>query len=197
MKRLITILTLLTITLTALGQGNDSLVFHKQTFLFGLGLGTKSHLGNWGITSNLFVTKNLNIKLSVGGGQFNYNGFLLSVGPEYCRQIKKNKYLLLGSTWTITSDTYGVIDDESPAEREYRTKSNQYIRTYTGIAFVNERSVFKIEIGYSYALYTPTYILYKVWTPGQIEQVKRGMGSGLLFSFTVQGLFYKGKRKTI
>lgn len=190
MKRFFVILIALSPVCSAFGQEHESSVFHKRSLLLGFGIGTKSHIGNWGLTSNYFVSRNVSIKLSAGGGQFNYNGFLLSVGPEYCKQITENKLLLLGSTWTVSSGTSDVIDDESPTRREFEIRSNQYIRTYAGIAFVSEGSVFRFEIGYSQVLFAPRYTFYDVWTADQIEQIKRAMGSGLLVSISAQGVFH-------
>jgi len=176
------------------GQKNDSSLFHRGTFLFGGGLGTKSHLGNWGLTTNLFFTRNFNLKISAGGGQVNYNGGIASIGPEYFAQITHNKFILLGSVWAITSDRYDVIDDESSTRRTCQTYSNQYIRTYAGIAFVKKPAVYKIEIGYSYALYAPRYTLDGVWTASQTEQVKNAMSSGLSVSLTIQGILSKHRK---
>jgi hypothetical protein len=186
MKCLLPILTALLISNAAFAQKSDSIFFQKGSFLFGFAFGTKSHTGNWGLTINTFLSKNVNIKLSAGGGQFNYNGFLISLGPEYCGVISKNKFLLLGSVWSFAGGTRDVIDDESATRREYQTHSNQYIRTYAGIGFVKGVSVFKIEAGYSYALYTPQYTLYQTWTPDQEEQIRKGMNSGLLVNLSVQ-----------
>lgn len=176
-------------------KGSSSELFHRRDLLFQIGLGIKSHLGNWGLSTNLFLSKNFSLKISVGGGQFNYNGLLFSLGSEYIRNLNKNKFIMLGSVWTATGGTYGVIDDESPTRREYSTQSSQYLRTYTGIAFNTSRGVFKIEIGYSYAFYAPKYTLYGVWTPVQIEQVKKAMDSGLLVSFSAGGILTNLQRK--
>lgn len=191
MKRFFFLLILSVLSLTVSGQKKDSSLFHRGTFLFGAGLGTKSHVGNWGLTTNLFLAERFNLKFSGGMGQINYNGFLVSIGPEYFTQIKKNKFVLIGSVWTITSDSYDVIDDESPTRRSYKTYSNQYIRTYAGIAFEKKATLFKIEIGYSYALHPPKYRLDGAWSASQTEHVKKAMSSGLSISLTIQGILSK------
>lgn len=188
MKYITTLAIALIIGTSVIAQENEP-IFKKRNFLFGMGFGTKSHVGNWGITNNFFATKNLNLKLSVGGGQFNYNGFLLSAGPEYCMQISKNKFLLIGSVFTITSSSYDVVDDDLPTERAYLTNSNQYIRSYAGIGLANNGIIFKVEAGYSYALYPPSYTLFDIWTTEQTGAIEKGMNSGLSISLSVQGLF--------
>jgi hypothetical protein len=196
MRRFFTLLAALAFTITVFGQKSDTLVPHKGTLLLGLGLGVKSHLGNVGVTSNFFLSRAFNIKFSVGWGLFNYNGFLLSIGPEYCRQIKDNKFLLLGSVFTIASGISDVIDDRSPGRRAYNISPGAlYSRTYAGIKFNTKDGILKIEMGYSYVLNTPAYVLDGpgVWTSKEIRNIEKAIGSGFLISFTTQGFFTKNK----
>ena len=160
-------------------------VFKKGSVTLGFGFGRKSYLGSMGITSNIFFSKSMNISLA--GGVSGYNGFLFSAGPEFCGQIKRNKFLIVGCPWTVSSgSTYDVIDDESPFRREYETWCNQYFRPYIGLGISTKGAIFKCLLGYSLARYEPRYTLYHYWTDSQIQKVKEAMSSGFSFCITVQ-----------
>jgi hypothetical protein len=166
-------LTLLTTTLSALGLASDTLVFRKGTLLLGIGLGTKSHIGNYGGTTNLFFTENFCFKLSIGAAPINHNGGILSAGAEYFKQIRESKSMLFGSNYSYSGGESDVINDGSSARKSYHISSGaQYIRTYSGIGLRVKEEFFKIEIGYSYRLQSPTYQLDGpgVWTVRQINK---------------------------
>ena len=194
MTRISAFILLCITTLSSAAQDAHLSPLKKHDVLVGFGFGSKSHFGNWGITSNFLVTDKLNAKISIGGGQFNYNGFILSVGPEYCLPLSERYYLMLGTVGTLASGVYDVINDDEPDRREYRTYRMKYIRSYTGIAYNLNGALLKVEVGYSYALRNPTFTLYHTWTPAHADKVKKGMDSGILVSVCLQGIFHVGKK---
>lgn len=68
MRQAFIIFFILTLQLSQYGQVKDNVSFNKGSFLWGIGLGQKTHLGNFGITFNYYVIKNLSIKSSLGIG---------------------------------------------------------------------------------------------------------------------------------
>lgn len=194
MKRLSALLIIIITTLSSFAQEAHLSPLKKHDALAGGGIGSKSPFGNWGFTSNFFITDNFNAKLAAGGGQFNYNGFMVSLGPEFCTKIAERYYILAGSVWTVASGESKVIKNDNNEMREYKTAGMHYLRSYAGVAYDLKGALLKIECGYSYALKTPTYTLYNIWTPGQIEKLRNGMDSGLLVSISVQGIFHVGKK---
>ena len=185
--RQIYIIIILMISLKGFCQDKDSLVFTKNTVMVGLGVGTKSQLGNIGITSNYFLTKNINISLSLGFGPLNYNGGILSFGPEYLIHLKKRISFLIGTTYAISSSTSGDIETHNSDKPHYNVNSGgQYLRSYTGLCFKKNRRVTKIEVGYSYAIKTPNYNVTGLWKPEYSKNLESGISSGLLVTLSIQ-----------
>jgi hypothetical protein len=179
------------------GHENDSSRLHQFDLYVGMGLGTKSHLGNTGLTANFFLLKNLNIKLSGGIGAFNYNGPLFSIGPEFCVGTSKSTFIYVGSVWTKAAKRQDILgDDDSPDHVWYFTEKNEYIRSYVGIG-IGKEALTKIEIGYSYALKAPAYSFGGpgTATTEYMNDIERGLGSGLLVSVTFGGIFNLKSKK--
>lgn len=200
MRVFLIILFLVIASPNGFGQTPDSILFHRGSFIFGIGLGTKSHIGNAGLIGNIFVTRNLSFKGSIGAGSANFNGGLLSIGPEICWQRKK-KIFYIGSSYTTAGGSNDVVDEDKPSERRYTTYACQYIRSCIGIGFCKPdlSLIYKIEIGYSYLLHSSPYKLGgpSVWTADQKNVIDKGLGSGLLVTFIGQFSLQKGHKNKI
>lgn len=170
----------------------------KGSFVVGLGGGTRSHVGTFGVTGNIFLLRVLNVKLSAGIGAANYNGALASIGPEYCQPVSSRFYLFAGSTFTGALGNYDVIgDDDKPDHHFYRTKCGRYLRNYAGAAFGTGSGIVKLEAGYSLAIKQPSYTLYGpgAWSAADISRLERGIGSGLLVTVSFQVVLQKAQQK--
>jgi hypothetical protein len=177
----------LILSLAAFSQQHGSPPFKRGALLLGFGFGTKTYCGNFGLTSNFFLNKNFNLHVSIGIGPVNYNGGIVSAGPQFCGMISERMFLVVGSVYTYAGGTYDVINDEQPDRRAYETDADQYIRSFAGLGFASKGGMlFKIETGYSHVLNTPEYVVYGpgTWSAGQINSLERQLGSGLLLSFS-------------
>jgi hypothetical protein len=192
-------IVLLILSITAFSQSvdqqkEDKLSFYKGAFLPGGGLGTKCVWGNLGFTFNYFFLKNLSVDLSAGFGQANFNGLLVSGGPEFNIPLSKNIALLLGSVYTISgAHSESVENRGSPNPSDFSVSGGQYIRSFTGIAINVTYGVLKIELGYSYAVREPSYQL-KVGPFSQkfVDNLEKGIRSGILIGISYQKVFLPG-----
>jgi len=193
MKKLIPILILLTTILNSFSEEADSLQFKPLTILIGPGIGTRSHIGNMGLTSNFFLTKNFNVKLSLGYGPIDSNGGIISAGPEFCIKTRKKPYFFIGSAYSISGAYKQTNGDNTPPIEARMSSGAQYIRSYVGIAIPIESGILKIEAGYSYVLKKPSYTLSGPWTSSAEKRLQKSFGSGLLvtISFQFWGQFSK------
>lgn len=192
MKKIVLTLFILTIHLNSFCQETANFQLQKLTILVGPGIGTKSHIGNMGITSNFFLTKIFNIKLSLGYGPINSNGGIVSIGPELCAKIKK-PYFLIGSAYSISSKYSETNGDNTPPIKAKIASGAEYIRSYAGIGFDIEAGILKIEAGYSYVLKKPSYVLSGPWSTIAEKRLEKALSSGLLVtvSFQLCGQFKK------
>ena len=189
MIRIIPILLIVTNSILAFGQ-LESERLKKFDIHIGFGVGTKSHVGNCGLTSNLFLLKNFNVKTSIGIGIPNYNGPIFSCGPEFCFAISKKCLFSFGSTWTYAGKYQDIIgDDNSQDYIWYFTGRNQYIRSFIGIG-IGKTAITKIELGYSYAIYTSTYSFDGpgIPTSKQISNISKGLNSGISICCSICGI---------
>lgn len=195
MRQLVIILAFGFNSILTFGQEKTS-PLHQFDLHFNMGFGSKSHFGNFGLTSSFFLFKNLNLTLSGGVGAMNYNGAIVSIGPELCLPTSKSTFIYLGSVWTKAGKNQDILgDDDSPDHVWYFTDKSDYIRTFLGLS-IGKDALTKIEIGYSHCVNTPNYSFGgpSVATSKQISDIEKGLSSGLLISIMVGGIF-ESKRK--
>lgn len=175
------------IELKADDQRADTLCFNKGMFIYGIGIGSKSHLGNFGVTANYFLLNNFDIKFSAGLGVLNYNGVTVSVGPEYCRKIYKNFFGLIGCVYSFCGSTKADIETNTSDNPHYYIHSGaQYIRSQIGLGIRLKRNVFKLEGGYSSMINKPLYDVSGQWEPIYTQRLEKGISSGWSFSLIYQ-----------
>lgn len=172
------------------GQSAPEPLFRKGTLVIGMAAGTRSYVGNWGITTNLFATNWLSLKLAGGVGFANYNGLTGSAGPDVCLPLIKGFYVCGGTAISGALGAYDVLgDDDTPDHHFYETGRGLYLRSSCGLVFSEKEGgiMYRLESGYSHALKTPSYKLLgpAPWTANDIQKVERGLGSGLLVSLSV------------
>lgn len=175
---------------TGFAQEETTPPLRKGTFIIGTAAGTRCAVGNWGISTNLFATKWLSLKLAGGIGLANFNGATGSAGPEIFLPLAKQFYVCGSSVFTGTLGAYDVLgDDDTPDHHFFETGRGRYWRSSGGLVFSDKEGgmLFRLEAGYSHALKTPSYNLLgpAPWTTSQIQKVERGLGSGLLVSLSV------------
>lgn len=173
-------------------KNEDSLSISKNTLLVGIGVGNKSQFGNFGITSNYFFSKKFNLEFSVGLGMLNFNGVILSLGPEYFINLKKKMSCMIGAVYAYSSSASGDIEVHSIDSPHYNINSGgQYLRGYTGLLFNIRRQIIRFEIGYSYALNIPKYEVSGPWKPAYTKDLETGINSGFLFAISIQFMITK------
>ncbi len=186
-------------SLSLFSQDENSGSNKRWDLLVGIGAGSKSHFGNFGITSNLYLTKFLSIKASAGTGALNNNGGILSGGLEFDFPIKKSNHLLLGSCYTYAGSYYQILNDEQQDEKHVRTLECHYIRSYMGFgrSFSDGVGMLKLELRYSQPLLTPLYIVdgSLFWTQAEMIKFQKSLGSGLLISLTCQVNLFARKNR--
>jgi hypothetical protein len=190
---------ILIFSISLFSQDENSESHKRWDLLVGIGAGSKSHFGNFGITSNLYLSKYLSIKASAGTGALNNNGGILSGGLEFDFPIKKSNHILIGSCYTYSGSYYQVLNDELPTEKNVRTLECHYSRSYVGygLSISEGVGILKFELGYSLPLSTPFFIMNGsgVWTQAEMIKFQKSLDSGLLISLTCQvNLFAKKNR---
>lgn len=164
---------------------------------FSLGFGNKSHLGNFGLTSNLYFTKRVSLKVSAGVAAFNYSGLIASGGAEFVIAKLKGSQFSIGTVYSFLgagSDRLG--DDDSKDYVWYHSAPIQCIRSSLNYSIINGQDVYSFELGSSFTI---TPIKYSFDGPGtptqrQINNIERGLKSGWMVTITA-GLFSPKKRK--
>ena len=170
---------------TQYGQVHDSICFQKGSVALGIGIGQKSHLGNFGFTLNYFFLKNFSIKTSIGLGMLNFNGGILSVGPEYEQKINKKIFWSLGVVYSFATSTSGGIETHNINPPSYVIHSGaQYIRSSLGFGIRVKQGFVKFEFGCSYIINKPTYSTGGQWESKYTEWLEKGLGSGILWGVT-------------
>ena len=171
--------------------------FQPLDLKFGVAIGNKSHVGNFGITANLYVTKRISTKVSLGAGTMNYGGGVISIGPEIEFLRVKNNIFSIGTTYTWSGKTYDVLgDDDAINKVSYNTSKGSYLRSFIAYTIKIKYSYLSFEGGYSYAVTKPTYIFNGIPSQKQIDNLERGINSGWLATISINGLFNLKKSRT-
>lgn len=192
MRQLYIIFFILTLQLNQFGQVKDNSSFNKGSFLWGLGLGQKTHLGNVGITFNYYAIKNFSIKTSLGFGFLNYNGGTISIGPEYTAKLNEKLFCYIGTVYLLSSSTTASIETHQNDVPTYHIHAGaQYVRPYLGFGIRIKENLFKFEFGYSYITNKPTYWTSGQWDAKYDDWISKGLGSGISWGFTYQLGFFK------
>lgn len=165
----------------------------------GLGIGNKSHLGNFGVTSDLYFTKNIGLKVSAGVAPFNFGGGVISFGPEASFLYHKKGFLSLGALWSYQGEGSDVLGDDDTSDHVwYKTSYVRSLKFYLGYCLNLERGAFlKFEAGYSHALTNPAYSFLGpgIATQEQKNQTQRGLSSGWMASVYVNLVTGWGKKQ--
>jgi hypothetical protein len=147
----------------------------------GMAIGNRSHVGNFGVSANLFFTKNIGIRVSCGVGPFNYLGGVISIGPEYSFFHSQKGFVSIGSTWSYFGGGSDILgDDDSNDYVWYSTSSMKSLKFYGSYSLKLEAVFLTLEAGYSHNL---TDYSYSFSGPGtatqkQHDSIKRRLSSG-------------------
>lgn len=151
----------------------------------GFGIGNKSHFGNFGFSSNLFLNKGLSLKLSAGVGAFNYGGTVLSAGAEQQLVRLRNHPLSLGGVYAYNAEGSDILGDDDSDDYVWWCSTYAHnLKAYLCYAIDFDGAVLKIEAGYSHALTEASYAFSGPGTATQKQHkdVQRGLGSGWMAS---------------
>src|SRR5690554_400907 len=105
--------------------------FQSLDLKFGIAIGNRSHVGNFGVTANLYITKRISTKFSLGAGAMNYGGGVISISPEIELLRVKNNIFSIGTTYTFSGKSFDILgDDEAINQVSYNTSKGSYLRSY-------------------------------------------------------------------
>jgi len=169
----------------------DSINFNKKDLYYGYVLGEKTYAGNLGMSADYFLTKKLSVKINFGFGPLDYNGLVLSLGPQYYQKLSRHLFLHLGAVYLVSGQESASIEAHVNNNPHYYVNAGaQYIRSFAGLCFKIKDQLIRLEGGYSYILYKPSYSTGGQWDSKYTNWIDKGLGSG--FSF---GISYQFRRK--